>query len=136
MLSALGALAGVGVAYWGVRTLLGMIGLSAAPIRLDLTPDLRILMFLIAIGVLTGIGFGLAPALRATRIDLAPSLQGARRGEAGGAAKQRLSRALVTAQVAMSLLLLIGAGLLVRSLQNLQSRLSSTPSSILVKGTL
>jgi len=119
MLSALGALAGVGVAYWGVRTLLGMIGLSAAPIRLDLTPDLRILMFLIAIGVLTGIGFGLAPALRATRIDLAPSLQGARRGEAGGAAKQRLSRALVTAQVAMSLLLLIGAGLLVRSLQNL-----------------
>ena len=119
LLSTLGAVAGVGVAYWGVRTLLGLLSAGVVPIQLDLTPDVRILVFLIAVGVLTGIGFGLVPALRATRVDLVPSLQGARRGDAGGAAKQRLSRALVTAQVAMSLLLLIGAGLLVRSLQNL-----------------
>jgi predicted permease len=121
MLSALGALAGVGFAYWGTQTLLGMISFGPVPVRLDLTPDARVLTFLVAVGILTGVAFGLVPALRATRVDLAPSLQGARRGDAGVPARQRLSRALVTAQVSLSLLLLIGAGLLIRSLHNLHN---------------
>ena len=121
LLSTLGALAGIGVAYWATQTLLGLISFGPVPVRLDLTPDARVLTFLVAVGILTGVAFGLVPALRATRVDLAPSLQGTRRGDAGVPARQRLSRALVTAQVSLSLLLLIGAGLLIRSLHNLHN---------------
>ncbi len=121
MLSALGALAGVGVAYWGTLALRRMVSVGPAPIQLDLTPDARVLVFLAAAGVITGIGFGLVPALRATRVNLAPALQGARRGDADTPSKQRLSRALVTAQVAIALLLLVGAGLLIRSLHNIHN---------------
>jgi predicted permease len=81
-------------------------------------PDARVLAFLGSTGVLTGIGFGLVPALRATCIDLAPSLQGASRGTSAPD-RQRLSHALVIGQVSLSLVLLIGAGLLIRSLDNL-----------------
>ena len=65
--------------------------------------------------------FGLVPALRATRVISAPALKGLRRGS-GHASKQRAGRALVVAQVALSLLLLVGAGLLVRSFQKLHQQ--------------
>ncbi|HEX8185453.1 MAG TPA: FtsX-like permease family protein, partial [Blastocatellia bacterium] len=107
-------------AYWGKDLLLALLtaGESTA-FSLDLSLDARILGFTAAVSVLTGILFGLAPALRATRVDLNPALKDNARGASKG--KSRLGKALLVAQVAMSLLLLIGAGLFVRTLQNLQN---------------
>jgi predicted permease len=119
LLSAMGAAAGIGVTYLGTQSLLRMVNFGEAPIRLDLTPDLRVLLFLGAIALVTGVGFGMLPALRATRVDPSPALQNGSRGGSGGPSRQRLSRALVVAQVALSLLLLISAGLLVGSFRNL-----------------
>jgi predicted permease len=118
VLSTLGAVAGVGVAYWGTTVLLQMVSPAEDPIRLDLAPDTRVLLFLIGMTFVTGIGFGVAPAWRASRVDAAAPLSVlGRRG--GAAAKQRFSQALVVVQVAVSLLLLVGAGLLISSLRNL-----------------
>src|SRR5262249_25259832 len=84
---------------------------------LDLNLDLRALAFTVGGSALTGILFGIAPALRATRLDLTPSLKDG----AGTAtsARSRLNKGLVVAQVSLSLLLLVGAGLFARTLRNL-----------------
>ncbi|HEU4795567.1 MAG TPA: ABC transporter permease, partial [Pyrinomonadaceae bacterium] len=97
------------VTEWGGR------GMSA----LDPALDLRVFSFTFALSVLTGLVFGIVPALRATRLDLTPALKDAARGSSG-LNRSRLSKSLVVAQVTLSVLLLIGAGLLVRSLRNLQ----------------
>ncbi len=86
------------------------------PIALDLAPNLRILMFTAAVSVVTGVLFGLAPAWRATRIDLIPALKNVRNSLTRGLGPGRI---LAVAQLALSLLLLVGAGLFVRSLQKL-----------------
>ena len=85
----------------------------------DLTPDARVLGFTFIVSMLTGILFGLAPALRATRLDLTSSLKDTA-GAGGGRVRLELHKALIVAQVALSLFLLVGAGLFVRSLQNLR----------------
>src|SRR5437763_230648 len=112
------ALAGGGLglllAVWGVDAL---IRLSPASVpRLEETSlDARVLLFTLAVSFATGVIFGLAPALQASRPDLAGSLkEGGRTGTAGGA-RNRVRGALVVAEVALSLVLLVGAGLLVRS---------------------
>ncbi|MBS1791429.1 MAG: ABC transporter permease [Acidobacteria bacterium] len=81
--------------------------------------DWRVLGFTMALSLLTGIIFGLAPAWRATKVDLTPTLKDSGRGSSA-ISRSLLSRGLVVAQVALSLLLLIGAGLFVRTLLNLQ----------------
>jgi len=81
---------------------------------LALAPDWRVLAFAVAVSLATGVGFGLAPALQATRVDLVPGLKGA---PAGGGARSRLRGALLVGQVALSLVLLVGAGLFARALQ-------------------
>jgi len=91
-------------------------GMNALNPRLDL----RVLAFTIALSLVTGVLFGLAPAWRATRIDLTPSLKDTGRSSSG-ASRSLLSKSLVVAQVAMSLLLLISAGLFLRTLHNLQT---------------
>jgi predicted permease len=78
-----------------------------------------VLAFTFGLSLLTGIVFGIVPALRATRVDLTPALKDTGRGSSASA-RSLLSRSLVVAQVSLSLLLLIGAGLLVRTLINLQ----------------
>ena len=87
------------------------------PTPFDLKLDVRILAFTGVVTILTGILFGLIPALAATRVDLIPMLKGAE-GESRPL-RRRLTKSLVVAQVALSLALLIGAGLLIRSLQQL-----------------
>src|SRR5262245_38391736 len=119
LLSGLGTVAGLFVAWWGSRVLLRLVDTEPVPLRLDLSPDARVLLFTAAVMVLTGIGFGLAPAWRASGFDLASALKDQARGT-GARAKQYLGRTLVVFQVALSLVLLIGAGLLIRSLYNLQ----------------
>ena len=81
--------------------------------------DLRVFGFTLGLSVLTGLVFGIVPALRATRFDLTPTLKDAARGSSG-MNRSLLSKSLVVVQVSLSVLLLIGAGLLVRTLRNLQ----------------
>ena len=120
LLSIAGAAAGLLLSRWASHSLASMILRGTVGLRLYLGPDIRVIAFLGALAMLTTIVFGLVPALRATRVDLAPALKGLRRG--GMASRQRAGRALVVAQVATSLLLLVGAGLLVRSFQKLHAQ--------------
>jgi predicted permease len=117
LLAALGGVLGLLVAQWLVSGLLAVFSSGNDPIPFDLKLDMRILAFTGAISFMTGILFGFAPALAATRVDLIPMLKGAE-GESRPL-RRRLTKALVIAQVALSLALLIGAGLLIRSLQQL-----------------
>src|SRR4029077_20857901 len=87
------------------------------PTGVDLSLNWRVLVFTITVALLTGVVFGLAPAWRATSLDLATSLKQSRRTTG---AVSRLSKGLIVAQVALSLLLLVGAGLFIRTLYNLQ----------------
>src|SRR5262249_10609075 len=87
---------------------------------LNLTPNLRVLGFTLVVSLLSALIFGTAPALRAARIEPNSSLKGGKAAEQG-ASQSRFGKALVVAQVALSLLLLVGAGLFVRTLINLRS---------------
>ena len=109
LLSVIGAATGIIVAYWGTQSLLHLVNAGLVPIRLDLSPDLRVLLFLVGMALVTGIGFGIYPALRASRVDPSPSLQYAGRADGLGG-RLRFSRGLVTIQIALSLLLLPRSG--------------------------
>jgi predicted permease len=119
LLSGCGGALGVLFAFWGKSALATLADRNTGilPNELDLSLNWRVLMFTLAVSLLTGVLFGLAPAWRATRLDLATSLKQSRRTTG---AVSRLSRGLIVAQVALSLLLLIGAGLFIRTLYNLQ----------------
>ena len=121
LLSVLGGLAGVLFAIWGVRLLLRMVQSGPAPIALDVAPDFRVLLFTIGVSVLTGLIFGLAPAWRSVRVNVINTLKEAGRGMTASSAKIGLGKALVIAQIAISVLLLIGAGWFVRTLRNLEN---------------
>ena len=120
LLSSAGGALGAVLAYWGRDLLLAMQPWGRTELALDLGLDLRLLGFTTAVSLLTGLLFGLPPALRATRIDLTPALKDKARNSGIGT-RSRLSKALVVVQVALSLVLLIGAGLFTRTLRNLQS---------------
>ena len=122
MLSLTGGALGALFAYCGKDALLVFRPGSEPwrPLELDLSLDLRVLGFTLLVSLLTGVLFGLAPAWRATRVELNQSLkETARTG--GGVSRSLLSKSLVVAQVAISLFLLVGAGLFVRTLHNLQN---------------
>jgi predicted permease len=119
LLAAVGAALGVAVAYTGTRALVLLLAETGLPLNIPFETDLRTLGFLAAISIAAGVLFGLAPALRATRIGIAETLKDGGRAISGrgGAAK-----ALVSAQVAVSMLLLIAAGLFLRTLYNLKTQ--------------
>ncbi len=96
-----------------------VIGVGGGCARFDPQLDWRVLGFTMALSLATGILFGLAPAWRATKVDLTPTLKDGRHGSSA-LSRSLLSRGLVVLQVALSLLLLVGAGLFVRTLLNLQ----------------
>ncbi len=119
-LSLAGALLGLAFAFWGSHLLvLLMTQGNLFPVSLDLSPDLRVLSLTVSVAILTGILFGLAPAWRCSREDPASVLQQNARSMTGGTGM--LSKALIITQVALSLVLLLGAGLLVRSFERLRS---------------
>ena len=101
------------------RGLVAFISTPRNQILLDLGMDWRVLAFTTALAVLTTISFGLAPAIRATRAEPATLLQSGSRGSSGGRERFSLRRILVVSQVALSVVLLMGALLFVRSLRNL-----------------
>src|SRR5437773_225819 len=120
LLATFGGATGVVIALWIKDSLLG-VGDWAGREAVSLHPrlDLRVLAFTFGLSLLTGIVFGIVPALRATRLDLTPALKDTGRGSSA-TTRSLLSRSLVVAQVSLSLLLLIGAGLFIRTLINLQ----------------
>jgi predicted permease len=114
-----GALAGVALAWWSRGLLLALRPFGNTAIVLDLPIDARVLVFTVAAAAATALLFGLAPAVRATRVDLTAQFQGGARTLAGGG-RSRLARALMVVQVALSLVLLVSTGLFVRTLGHLQ----------------
>jgi len=120
-LSALGAVLGLALAFWGDKALMAMyLPSDSGSLNISTAPDLRILLFTLAVTVATGLVFGLAPALQSTRPDVGRTLKD-QAGAVVGGGHGRLRNALVVTQVALSLLLLIGAGLFLRSLKNLSN---------------
>ena len=121
VLSAIGGLLGVLVAVGLTRGLLALIPAESNPLLIRAEPDLRILGFAFLLTLTTGVVFGLLPALRASRPDPWTTLKDTVGAVAGSGGSLFLRKGLVTAQVALSFLLLFGAGLFVRSLQNLRT---------------
>src|SRR5579864_1516741 len=124
LLSCLGGVCGVAVGYWS-RALLPFG--KTAPL------DAHVLAFVGGLSVLTGIAFGLAPALRATRVDVGSAMKESSRSVTGS--RSWLSKALLVVQVALSLLLLVGAGLFLRTLDNLRRvDVGFNPANLLMFG--
>ena len=120
-LSVAGGALGVAVAFLLTRSLLAFIPSQDSPLLITAHPDVRILAFTLGLTFLTGIVFGLLPALRASRPDPWTTLKDTMGSIAGAGGSLFLRKGLVTIQVALSFLLLFGAGLFVRSLQNLKT---------------
>jgi predicted permease len=120
VLAMIGGILGVAIAYWGSRILVSFLPpVNRMSPSFDLRPDLLVLGFTFAVSFLTGILFGLAPALKAVGVNISPSLKG---GNApAGTVRFMVGKLLVSIQVALSVLLLAGAGLFARSLHNLQT---------------
>jgi predicted permease len=121
LLSFVGGVAGLGLAVVLTRALLALVPSGTQPLLITAYPDLRILAFTTGLAFATGIVFGLLPALRASRPDPWTTLKDTVGSIAGTGGSLFLRKGLVTAQVALSFLLLFGAGLFVRSLQNLKT---------------
>jgi predicted permease len=118
ILSLTGGVIGVVLSIWIDQTLIAFLPTGTTPLTISSVPDARILSFALAVTLATGIIFGLAPALQATRPDVAGTLKDQAGAVAGGSVAMR--KTLVVAQVTLSLILLIAAGLFIRSLSNLQ----------------
>ncbi len=117
LLAGLGGVLGLLLAQWGGRLLAGYLPGYGQTVLLTLTPDLRVLAFTLGISACTGMFFGLAPAWRTSRADLVPAFKDQTGNVTRGRSRQVMNKLLVVCQVALSCLLLIGAGLFVRTLQ-------------------
>ena len=118
LLAVAGGAVGVALASWAGNGLLAMVPHGSDPLPLDVAPDARVLGFTFVVSLATALLCGIAPALRATRIALSSSLKEGR-GAISIASRTPLAKALIVSQVALSLVLLIGAGLFLRTLVNL-----------------
>jgi len=126
ILSVLGGVLGILFAYWGAHAIISFVSSNQTrPLGFATGVDLRVLGFTIAVSLLTGILFGIAPTFRGARVDLTPALkEGERSSASSGYASGKwlsIGNALVVTQVALAIVVLVGAGLLVRTLQNLRS---------------
>jgi predicted permease len=119
LLATTGAALGAGLAQLLSRFLLAFLSTEGSPLFMDLRPDWRVLGFTAGLAVLTCVLFGLAPALRSTRVAPVSVLKAGGRGMTSGPERFGLRRGLVVLQVALSLVLLVGALLFVRTLRNL-----------------
>jgi predicted permease len=117
LLASIGGVLALAMAWWGSEAMVRIISTGDSPRPLDVPPDWRIFGFTAATSLLTGILFGLAPAVRGTRVDPGPTLKEG--SHHAGRSAHALDRVLVVTQVAFSLVLISGAGLFVRTLQKL-----------------
>jgi predicted permease len=121
VLATAGTAVGVLLAWWTGAMLIAALPGDPAARSLSSDPDLRVTVFALAVGILTALVFGIVPALQATRATVTSALKEESGSVAGGGRQARLRRLLVVAQVALSMLLLAGAGLFARSLYNLKA---------------
>ncbi|HEY6309011.1 MAG TPA: ABC transporter permease [Candidatus Angelobacter sp.] len=136
VLSTLGGIVGTFVAWGASRGLVLLLAGSRENLVLSPGLDWRVLGFTAGVTFLTGIVFGLVPALRGTRVNLTDSLRDTGRGVTSGSGRLNLAKGLVIAQVALSLLLVAGAGLFLRTLWNLQSVGLGYPKEKLLMATV
>lgn len=120
VLASLGGVAGLAAAAWIARLLIRVLPFEEAGRAFTAAPDLRVGLFAFGLSGLTALLFGLVPALQSTRPNVVPALKGESGAAGGGSKSSRFRRGLVVGQIALSLLLLAGAGLFVRSLANLR----------------
>ena len=126
MLSVLGGVLGIFFAYWGAHAIISFVSKNQTrPLGFAIGVDFRVLAFTVALSLLIGILFGIAPALRSARLSLTPALK---EGEGSSASSGHshgkwfsIGNALVVTQVALAIVVLVGAGLLVRTLANLRN---------------
>jgi predicted permease len=131
-LSTIGAFIGLVLAFWADKALIAIyLPSDSDRLKISTLPDLRILCFTLAVTLLTALVFGLVPALQATRPDVGKTLKD-QAGAVVGGSRGRLRSSLVVAQVSLSLLLLIGAGLFLRTLNNLSSMSPGFPADRLI----
>ena len=121
ILSGVGAVAGIGLAVLMLNGLVTFLPASITGYAISASPDLSVLGFTLGLCLVTGLGFGLVPALQSTKTDLAPTLKDQAGNISGDGAQFSFRKATVAVQVALCLLLLIGASLFLRSLSNLRS---------------
>jgi len=119
MVGLAGGVVGALITYWGLDVVVA--GLPQPPAWMHFEVNLRVLLYVLAVSVGTGVVFGLVPALRATRPALQGTLSAGGRGAGVGARRRRLSNALVVGEVSLSLVLLVGASLMVRSVAALRT---------------
>jgi predicted permease len=120
LMACFGGALGILLAFWASQGLLAMVSAGAQRLPLEVAPDARVFTFTFLVSLVTAILFGTGPALRATAVDLTPALKEGR-GGITVAGRSGLTKALMVAQVALSLVLLIGAGLFLRTLVNLSN---------------
>ncbi len=120
LLAALGGAAGLAIGRWCTTGLVRLASAGQVPLVVDTTPDVRVLAFSALLIVATAVLFGLVPAWQASAVHLSGALREKSRGVSGSPGRRAFGRLLVISQVALSLLLLVGAGLLTRTLRNLQ----------------
>src|SRR5215813_13217432 len=119
-LAAAGGVAGFLLASWAKGFLGAVSLLRGLPLNVDMSLDFRVLGFTAVVSIATGIVFGIAPALKATSIDPGPALKESAPSQSLGRSPLSLGKSLIVVQVALSIVLLVGAGLFLRTLRNLQ----------------
>ncbi len=119
-LACLGGALGLVFAHWGSRTLVLLLSPGGEPLPLDTYLEMRVLLFAAGLAFVTTILFGLGPSIAATRVDVISSLKESSRSGASRGVRSRMRSVLVCAQVAISLVLIAGAGLFLRTMQKLE----------------
>jgi predicted permease len=133
LLSLAGGVIGVGLAYLGVPLLVGLMPEFSVPHEAAIQVNGEVVIFTFAIAVLTGILFGMAPAFQLVRADVRDAMQGTGRGFSGGTRAGKTRSALIVAEVALTMVLLVGAGIAIRGLVALTAtHLGFDPSDVLM----
>jgi predicted permease len=120
VLSFSGGIAGLLIAWWTISALVGAIPNSLGALGLSAELDPRLLLFTVALSIITGILFGLGPAVRATRLNLESTLREQGTSVSGSPSQVRFRKGLVVSQMVLTTVLLVGAGLFAQSLNNLR----------------
>jgi predicted permease len=136
MLSTIGAVLGLVIARWGSRAIVGMLSTRTQIVDVNLSMDWRVFSFAALVGVLTGLLFGVVPALRGTKLTPADALRDHSRGVVGGGSRFQIGHGLVAMQVALSFVLVFGSSLFVRTLVALTSQDMGFESSRVLVGNL
>ncbi|MDQ6859621.1 MAG: ABC transporter permease, partial [Verrucomicrobiota bacterium] len=121
LLSLLGGLGGLVMAYWLGDVLLALLPATPVPLTVDASPDVRVLLFAFTIALLSGVIFGVAPAVQTARWNLIAALRERASTQGAGNARWNMRNLLVIAQIAASLLLLIGSGLFLKAFHKAQA---------------